>query len=124
LCFNTWKMYNAEVQMEQINLGEKLEVLVLKGKGDSIISRMRDGRVILFNRENPIFQDLRPGVLVNCKVSFVAQNYIIVDPISPPDIGVNAIKSGLDMVTDSDNWELAIIGQAIKHLIEQLEELS
>jgi hypothetical protein len=117
-------MYNTEVQMEEISLGEDMEVLVLKGKGDSIISRMRDGRVILFNRENPIFQDLQPGVLVNCKVSFIAQNYIIVDPTSPPDTGVKAIKLGLDMVSDSDNWELAIMSQAVKYLIEQLEELS
>ena len=118
-------MYNAEeVQMREISLGEEMEVLVLKGKGDSIIGRMRDGRVILFNRENPIFQDLRPGVVVNCKVSFIAQNYIIVDPISPPDTGVKAIILGLDMVSESDNWELAILGQAVKYLIEQLEELS
>jgi hypothetical protein len=95
-------MYNAEVQMEEISLGEDMEVLVLKGKGDSIISR----------------------VIVNCKVSFIAQNYIIVDPISPPDTGVKAIKLGLDMVSDSDNWELAIMSQAVKYLIEQLEELS
>jgi hypothetical protein len=33
-------MYNAEVQMEEISLGEDMEVLVLKGKGDSIISRI------------------------------------------------------------------------------------
>jgi len=117
-------MYNAEVQMREISLGEEMEVLVLKGKGESIIGRMRDGRVILFNRENPIFQDLRPGVMVNCKVSFVAQNYIIVDPISPPDTGVKAIKLGLDMVSESDNWELAILSQAVKYLIEQLEALS
>ena len=118
-------MYNVEeVQMREINLGEEMEVLVLKGKGDSIIGRMRDGRVILFNRENPIFQDLRPAVVVNCKVSFIAQNYIIVDPISPPDTGVKAIILGLDMVSESDNWELAILGQAVKYLIEQLEELS
>ena len=117
-------MYNAEIQMREISLGEEMEVLVLKGKGESIIGRMRDGRVILFNRENPIFQDLRPGVMVNCGVSFVAQNYIIVDPISPPDTGVKAIKLGLDMVSESDNWELAILSQAVKHLIELLEELS
>jgi len=118
-------MYNVEeVQMREISLGEEMEVLVLKGKGDSIIGRMRDGRVILFNRENPIFQDLRPGAVVNCKVSFIAQNYIIVDPISPPDTGVKAIILGLDMVSESDNWELAILGQAVKYLIEQLEELS
>ncbi|RLG95359.1 hypothetical protein DRO27_03775 [Candidatus Bathyarchaeota archaeon] len=117
-------MYNAEIQMREISLGEEMEVLVLKGKGESIIGRMRDGRVILFNRENPIFQDLRPGVMVNCKVSFVAQNYIIVDPTSPPDTGVKAIKLGLDMVSESDNWEMAILSQALKFLIEQLEELS
>jgi hypothetical protein len=117
-------MYNAEIQMEDISLGEELDVLVLKGKGDSIISRMRDGRVILFNRDNPIFQDLRPGVMVNCKVSFIAQNYIIVDPISPPHSGIEAIKVGLDMVGESDTWELAIISQAIKYLLEQLEEIS
>ena len=117
-------MYNPEIQMREISLGEEMEVLVLKGKGESIIGRMRDGRVILFNRENPIFQDLRPGVMVNCKVSFVAQIYIIVDPTSPPDTGVKAIKLGLDMVSESDNWEMAILSQALKFLIEQLEELS
>ncbi len=116
-------MYNAEIKQEEVRLSEEMDILVLKGKGDSIISRMKDGRVILFNRENPIFPDLRPGVMVSSKVSFIAQNYIIVDPISPPDTGVNAIKHGLDMVSESDSWEMAILGQAILYLIEQLEEL-
>ena len=117
-------MYNAELPMREISLGEEMEIIVLKGKGESIIGRMSDGRVILFNRESPIFQDLRPGVMVICKVSFVAQNYIIVNPISPPDSGVKAIKLGLDMVSESDNWEMAILSQAIKFLVEQLDELA
>jgi len=45
-------MYNVELKPDEISLGEEMEVLVIKGKGDSIISRMKDGRVILFNREN------------------------------------------------------------------------
>jgi len=53
-------MYNAEIKQEEVSLGEEMDILVLKGKGDSIISRMKDGRVILFNRENPIFPELRP----------------------------------------------------------------
>jgi hypothetical protein len=118
------KMYNVDIQTDDVSLGEELDVLVLKGKGDSIISRMTDGRVILFNRENPIFPDLKPGVLVKSKVSFIAQNYIIVDPVAPPDTGVEAIKLGLQMVSESDNWEISILGQAILYLIEQLEELS
>lgn len=116
-------MYNVDLKPDEVSLGEEMNVLVLKGKGDSIISRMKDGRVILFNRENPIFSELRPGVMVKCKVSFIAQNYIIVDPFSPPEVGVKAIKLGLKMVSESDNWEMAIISQAILYLIEQLEEL-
>lgn len=117
-------MYNVDLKPDEVSLGEEMDVLVLKGKGDSIISRMRDGRVILFNRENPIFSELRPGVMVKSRVSFIAQNYIIVDPISPPDTGVEAIKLGLQMVSESDNWEMAVLSQAILYLIEQLEELS
>lgn len=117
-------MYNVEIKPDDVSLGEELNVLVLKGKGDSIISRMKDGRVILFNRENPLFLELKPGVMVNCKVSFIAQNYIIVDPISPPDTGVEAIKLGLQMVSESDSWEFSILSQALLYLIEQLEDLS
>ncbi len=116
-------MYNVDLKPEDVSLGEEMEVLVLKGKGDSIISRMKDGRVILFNRENPIFSELGPGMMVKCKVSFIAQNYVIVDPLSPPDSGIGAIKLGLQMVSESDNWEIAILGKAILYLIEQLEEL-
>ena len=117
-------MYNVDLKPDEVSLGEEMDVLVLKGKGDSIISRMRDGRVILFNRENPIFSELRPGVMVKSRVSFIAQNYIIVDPVSPPDTGVEAIKLGLQIVSESDNWEMAVLSQAILYLIEQLEELS
>jgi hypothetical protein len=117
-------MYNAEINTEEVSLGEEMDVLVLKGKGESIISRMRDGRVILFNRENPIFDELRPGVMVNCSVSFIAQNYIIVDPTAPPETGLRAVELGLDMVSESENWELAILSNGLKYLINRLEELS
>jgi hypothetical protein len=117
-------MYNVELKPDEVSLGEEMEVLVIKGKGDSIISRMKDGRVILFNRENPIFSELRPGVMVKSKVSFIAQNYIIVDPIAPPETGVEAIKLGLRMVSESDNWEMAVLSHAIMYIIEQFEGLS
>jgi len=92
-------MYNVEQKPDDVSLGDEMSVLVLKGKGDSIISRMRDGRVILFNRENPIFDDLNPGVMVHSKVSFIAQNYIIVDPMSPPEEGIEAIIDKIDELT-------------------------
>jgi hypothetical protein len=104
-----------------VSLGDQFTVLVLKGKADSLISRMKDGRVILFNRENPIFGDLEPGVLVEVRVSFIAQNYIIVDPVAPPESGVEAVKLGLQMVSETENWENAVMARALLHVIEQLE---
>jgi hypothetical protein len=106
----------------ELSLGEELTVLVLKGKGDSIISRMKDGRVILFNRENVLFQELEPGMTVKAKVSFIAQNYIIVDPVEPPERGKEAIKLGLIMVSETENWENAVMANALLHIIELLEE--
>ena len=87
----------------------------------SLISRMRDGRVILFNRDNPIFSDLEPGVLVEVRVSFIAQNYIIVDPVAPPETGVEAVRLGLQMVSETENWENAVIARGLLHVIDLLE---
>lgn len=113
-------MSNIETKPE-VSLGDQFTVLALKGKADSLISRMRDGRVILFNRDNPIFTDLEPGMLVEVRVSFIAQNYIIVDPVAPPESGVEAVKQGLQMVSETENWENAIIARALLHIIEQFE---
>jgi len=104
-----------------ISLGDELTVIVLKGKGDSIISRMKDGRVILFNRENVLFNELEPGMTVKAKVSFIAQNYIIVDPVEPPERGDEAIKLGLKMVSETENWENAMMANALLFIIELLE---
>ncbi len=114
-------MYNIETHPE-VSLGDELSVLVLKGKGDSIISRMKDGRVILFNRENVIFSDLEPGMIVDSQVSFIAQNYIIVDPLAPPRKGVESIKMGLNMISETENWENAVLANALLYIMELLEE--
>ena len=111
-------MYGGD-SLSEVSLGDEFTVLVLRGKGDSIISRMKDGRVILFNRESPIFADLRPGTMVHGRVIFVAQNYVIMDPLTPPESGVEAINMGLRMVAESDNWELGILAQALLYLLDQ-----
>jgi hypothetical protein len=115
-------MYNSDLLPEEVSLGEEFTVLVLRGKGGSIISRMEDGRVILFNRESPIFRDLKPGVSVYCRVIFIAENYVIVDPTSPPESGIKAIRLGLRMLSESEDWEMGVIGQALLYIVERLEE--
>lgn len=115
-------MYNSDLSPREISLGEEFTVLVLRGKGGSIISRMEDGRVILFNRESPIFGELKPGVSVYCRVIFIAENYIIVDPISPPESGIKAIRLGLGRLSESEDWEMGIIGQTLLYIVEKIEE--
>jgi len=117
-------MNNQDISPEEVSLGDEFTVLVLKGKGGSIISRMKDGRVILFNRENPLFNELLPGLMVYGRVIFIAQNYIIVDPLSPPESGLEALKLGLRMVSESEDWEMGILGQALLYILERLEETS
>lgn len=112
---------SSQNEKSEVGLGDQFTVLVLKGKADSLISRMRDGRVILFNRENPIFSDLEPGVIVECRVSFIAQNYIIVDPVAPPETGLEAIRLGLQMVTETENWESALLARGLLYLVDKAE---
>jgi len=113
-------MYTEE-RPDDVSLGDEFTVLVLRGKGDSIISRMKDGRVILFNRESPLFADLEPGTIVHARVIFVAQNYVIMDPLTSPESGLESVKMGLTMVVDSENWEMSILARALLYLVEQIE---
>ena len=105
-----------------ISQGDELRVLVFKGKGDSIISRMKDGRVILFNRENVLYGRLEPGMTVKAKVNSVAQNYIIVDPVEPPERGKEAMRLGLKMVSETENWESQVLANALLRIIDLLEK--
>jgi len=117
-------MYNLDISPEEVSLGDELTVLVLKGKGGSIISMMKDGRVILFNRESPLFNELQPGLMVLSRVIFIAQNYIIADPLSPPESGLEAIRLGLRMVSESEDWEIGILGQALLYILDRIEEIT
>jgi hypothetical protein len=54
-------------------------------------------------------------------VSFIAQNYIIVDPVAPPETGVEAVRLGLQMVSETENWENAVIARGLLHVIDLLE---
>jgi len=116
-------MYESGEKPSEISLGERLTIPVLRGRGESIISRMRDGRVILFNKENPYFNELKPGMMVTCKVNFIAPNYVIVDPISPPETGVEAVRLGLKMVSEAEDWEHAMMANALLYILEILDEL-
>jgi len=41
--------------------------------------------------------------------------------VAPPESGVEAVKLGLQMVSETENWENAVMARALLHVIEQLE---
>ena len=68
----------------EVNLGEEIQVRTLLGRDKNIVGRLPDGRIILFGRDNPYLHLLRENQLVNCHVTFIHENYIIVEPIDDP----------------------------------------
>ncbi|GAH21099.1 unnamed protein product [marine sediment metagenome] len=75
-------------ELQKLFIGEKLTVRVLPGRGGKPIGRLQDGRVILFDQDNPYWSILAPGQSVECHVIVISENYIIVDPISEPEAAV------------------------------------
>ena len=75
-------------ELQKLFLGEKLTVRVLPGRGGKPIGRLQDGRVILFDQDNPYWSILAPGQSVECHVKVMSENYIIVDPIREPEAAV------------------------------------
>ena len=75
-------------KLQKLVIGEKLTVRVVPGRGGKPIGRLQDGRVILFDQDNPYWSILAPGQSVECHVKVMSENYIIVDPISEPEAAV------------------------------------
>ena len=68
----------------EVNLGEEIQVRTLLGRDNNIVGRLPDGIIILFGKDNPYLHLLRENQLVNCHVTFIHENYIIVEPTGPP----------------------------------------
>jgi hypothetical protein len=111
---------HAVTRLEEVNVGDVLSIRTLKGKDGGVIGRLLDGKVILFNRENTLFAELLPRQVVEARITYVAQTYIIVDPLSPPMTGVDGLKASLRLLADSADWEIAVIAESLLHIMNQL----
>jgi len=125
-------------ELQKLGLGEKITVRVLPGRGGKPIGRLPDGRVILFDQENPYWSILAPGQSVECHVKVISEKYIIVDPIREPeaavivhyqkeeefpDVDVNDITKDLEkMMKKAKSKNAAIVPKALLRII-QLEQL-
>ena len=111
-------------RLEEVTVGDVLTIRTLKGKDGGVIGRLPDGKVILFNRDNTLFTELLPRQVVEARVTYVAQTYIIVDPLSPPKTGVDGLKASLRVLADATDWEIAVIAESLLHIMNQLERHS
>ena len=70
---------------EKLGLGDKITVRTIRGREDQVISRLPDGRVALFDQDSPYFKSLAPGQSVECHITVVHENYVILNPINEPE---------------------------------------
>jgi len=65
-------------------LGEKITVNTVRGRDDTVIGYLPDGRVVLFDQKSTFFNLLAPGQSVEGHVIFIKENFVIVNLISEP----------------------------------------
>lgn len=109
---------------EEVSIGETMTVQTFMGREGNVVGRLTDGRIILFNKDNPDLSRIGPGELVQVKVVYVAKNYIIVDPISLPKEGVDGLKDSLEALMMVEDWEMAVLAKSLLYVIERLDGLS
>lgn len=109
--------------IDEVRVGKVLTVRTFEGKDGGIIGRLPDGRVVLFNKESVYHDMLGSGQAVEVRVVRATRTYVIVDPLSPPKTGVDALKASLKVLTESKDWEHAVIAEALLHLIQRMEKI-
>ncbi len=117
--------------LEILGLGDRITVHTIPGKGDTIISRLQDGRIILFDQNSQYWDLLAPGQIVECHVVNVKENYVIVSPISEPEeikisyvpeLEVDTIVVELEKLIENVSGNAEVIPRALLRVI-RLEQL-
>jgi len=117
--------------LEALGLGDRITVHTIRGRGGTIISRLQDGRIILFDQNSQYFDVLAAGQIVECHVVNVKENYVIVSPISEPkeieisyipELEVDEIVVALEKLIESVSGNAAVIPRALLRVI-RLEQL-
>ena len=105
---------------QEVSIGEAMMAQTFMGREGNVVGRLSDGRIILFNKENPNLSRIGPGELVQVRVVYVAKNYIIVDPLSLPKEGVEGLKESLKALLMVEDWEMAVVARSFLYIIDKL----
>lgn len=117
--------------LEDLGLGDRITVHTIHGRGGTVISRLQDGRIILFDQNSQYFDLIAPGQIVECHIVNVKENYVIVSPISEPgeieisyfpELEADGIVEDLEKLIESVSGNAEIIPRALLRVI-RLEQL-
>ena len=117
--------------LEELGLGDKITVHTIRGRGGTIISRLQDGRVVLFDQNSQFFDLIAPGQVVECHVVNVKENYVIVSPLREPEeiaityipeLEVDTIVEELEKLIEDVSGNAEVIPRALLRVI-RLEQL-
>ena len=123
--------------LEDLGLGDRITVHTMRGNDETIIGRLQDGRVILFDQKSEYFDSLAVGQIVECHVVNVKENYVIVSPISKPgeskpeaipispipELEVDPVEEDLEKMIKSVPKNAKIILRALLRIIRLLKLL-
>jgi len=117
--------------LEVLGLGDRITVHTIPGRSNTVISRLQDGRIVLFDQNSQYFELLAPGQIVECHVVNVKENYVIVSPISEPEeiqisyvpeLEVDVIVEDLEKLIENVKGNAEVIPRALLRII-RLEQL-
>jgi len=104
-----------------ISVGDKFVTIARKGKGDTIIGKFTDGRVILFTRWK---DEIRPGAIVKGTIVHAKENFLLMEPEElyneDDDYTIGVL---LDQVSNSGHFQHAILARALRYILNQLKEM-
>jgi len=103
-------------RLDEINIGDELVVLMRKGRGDTVIGRLADGRVILQSREST--EKINPGDTVICEIVHVTRTYVLFMPKRVLGDTVEALILNLKNVVQSGYYQHSVLAKAALYLIE------
>ena len=112
-----------------MNVGYRFKVKTFEGRAGNVVSRLSDGRVVLFGREHPYNRLVSPNQEVEVRVVKVHDNYVIVDAVaegSPvkfqepeemPEVEDDSFIYELERTSEEGYGDTAIIARALLHII-------
>ena len=124
-------MFFMAEDLKELGLGDRITVHAIRGRGTTVISRLHDGRIILFDQNSQYFDLLAPGQTIECHIINVKENYVIVSPISRPEeieisyipeLEVDTIVEDLEKLIEDVSGNAKIISRALLRVI-RLEQL-